>query len=122
MPLTYKEAKEQLFGADYMPIPGSTDHLKIRELMKKSAEKKRVIEPIVLAEMPTVNPINKVPPAPRPNHIPTKNEVFGTPEFQKHYITYLDRISVGTTRQRIVQNQKENLSNNVESNAKTTIE
>ena len=122
MPLTYKEAKEQLFGADHVVVPGTPDHLKIRELMKKSAEKKRVIEPIVLTEMPTVNPINKVPPAPRPHHVPTKNEVFATPEFQKHYITYLDRISVGTTRQRIVQNQKQNLPTSVESNAETTNE
>ena len=123
MPLTYKQAKEQLFGPDYMPIPGTADHLKIRQLMAKSAEKQRHTEPVVVVkELPATNPINKPAPAQAKPNIPTKNEVFATQEFQKHYIKYLDSISVGNTRQRNVENQKTNTTISVESNAKATNE
>jgi malonyl CoA-acyl carrier protein transacylase len=121
MPLTYKQAKERLFGENHVVIPGTPDHLKIRQLMAQSAEPKKQAAPFVLnPDGPLVNPIN-VPAKPAPRKlVESKTQVFASPEFQKHYITFLDRIAVGNARNRNAEKQKENSTTSIETNGEAT--
>ena len=121
MPLTFKEAREQLYGADFVVKPGSVEFGKIKALMKEENEKhppppppKPPVRSWAEAEK-EANAIN-VPPPPKPvEKQMTRDEMFRQPSFKQHFITYLDRIGVGKTRVR--QNTTKVSTTKVETNA-----